>query len=164
MKCFTLTESGKRIIDHIDVSSLHTAHLFTDPKKVKTAAFNITIPDLSWETVIQSIINRSDPDIFLYACVEIVPGNSLSSVITEDCILVSYDVNEFKTLPEDKSMILLTSGSMVYRLCYHNQTAIESIKSGKVYYNDNGSLTEAIENKPDKKPEEVGKYGIELSF
>ena len=164
MKCFTLTDSGKRILNHIDVSGLHTAHLFSDPKKVKTAAFNITIPDLNWNTVIQSIVNKSDPDIFLYSCVELIPGNSLSSVITADCILVAYDINEFNTLPEDRSMILFTSGSVVYRLCYHNQTAISSIKSGKVYYNNNGSLTESQENKPDKKSEEVGKYGIELSF
>ena len=164
MKCFTLTDAGKRIINHIDVSSLDTAHLFKDPHKVKTAAFNITIPELNWEPVLQSVVQKTDTDIFLYACVDIVPGNSLSSVITEDCLLVAHDVREFCALPEDKSMILLTDRTTVFRLCYHNQTALKSISTGKVYYNNNGTITESDDNKPTSKPTDVGAYGIELSF
>jgi hypothetical protein len=164
MKCFTLDASKESIKDYIDVSALDTAHLFNNPKKVKTAAFNTTIPELNWDPVVQAVVQRSEPDIFLYMCVDIVPGNSLSSVITEDCILLAYDVNKFQTMPEDRSMPLLTSGKIVYRLCFNKQTAIKSNKSGKIYYNNNGELTEDDAYKPTSEEPSLGKYGIELSF
>lgn len=165
MKCFKLAEKSKsEIVSHIDVSGLDTAELFDNPEKVKTVAFNATIPDLNWEPIIQEIMKKSTKDIFMYVCIDLVPGDSKSSVITEDCILVEYDTRQFFTLPEDKSMPLLTCGNTVYRLCFHGETAIRGVKSGKIYCNDNGKLTEGTDTYPKKTEEPVGKYGVELSF
>lgn len=164
MNCYTLSEGSKKILGYVDLSKMPTAHLFDNPSKVKTVAFNTTIPDLNWESVVQSIVKKDDPNIFLYTCVDLVPGNSLSSVVTEDCILVAYSWKEFTTMPDDKSMALCTNNDTVYRLSFHDQTSIKSKKSGKVYINNNGKLIEVSDYTEKKDPTPPGTYGVELSF
>lgn len=164
MKCYTLTRGKRKILDYVDVSDLHTAHLFDKPKKVKTAAFNTTIPELNWEGVVQSIMQKSVLDVFMYTCVDLIPGDSKSSVITEDCCLVAHDVFDFSPTPCDKSMPLTSNGLMIYRLCYKDHMSIKDNKDGTLFGNVDGAVVEIQEKDVDTNPTPINPYGIELSF
>jgi hypothetical protein len=164
MKCFTLTgEKKKPVINYVDVSRLDTADLFDDPTRVKTAAFNATIPNLSWEYIVQSIVKKAKKDIFLYVCIDLIPGDSVSSVITEDCVLLAYDTARFTATLSDKSMPLLVAGTTVYSLCYNGQTSVQDNESNVIYGNVAGKIQPVEEQKTSDEPP-LGKYGVELSF
>ena len=106
----------------------------------KTCAFTLKIPyDWDADELINRLRNHSHADILLYSCVEVVEGNSLSSVFPESCIAV-FSPEIFTLTNHDDSCleVIADADRIVYVLFDGSELYDES--TCKYLRNENGSL------------------------
>ncbi len=113
MKCFKYNSS--KIAQGVEVAG----------KKLKTCEILVKLPnDWSGEVFIQMVKSREFADVFLYTCVELCEGDTVSSIFPEGCFVLempcpvsytNYDNSALELdVTSDRVLVVLFDNSCVY--------------------------------------------------